>query len=111
MAAVKKNGEQVGVFDIDHLPNQVQRQQVVWLAPEEWPLQLRALQATDRIMLDKAHHKTFNGYGLILKPHRQSAKMHGRFGPQINCLAGRIYGFRRCLIANKLVKYGTYYVI
>ena len=53
-----KNGEQVGVFDIDHLPNQVQRQQVVWLAPEEWPLQLRALQATDRIMLDKAHHKT-----------------------------------------------------
>ncbi|MSD84004.1 tRNA lysidine(34) synthetase TilS [Lactobacillus curvatus] len=55
-----KNGEQIGIFDIDHLPNQVQRQQVVWLAPKDWPLQLSALQATDRIMLDKTHHKTIH---------------------------------------------------
>ncbi|KRM24459.1 tRNA lysidine(34) synthetase TilS [Latilactobacillus graminis] len=65
-----ENDEQIGIFEIEHLPNHVQYQNVIWLAPKDWPLQVKPVVANDRIMLDNTHHKTIQRLWIDTKTAR-----------------------------------------
>lgn len=61
------NNEQIGIFEINHLPRKLSGQQLIWLADEQWPIIVKPCQLTDAIMIDKTHHKTLKRLFIDLK--------------------------------------------
>lgn len=64
---VLPNNEQIGIFEINHLPRKLSGQQLIWLAAEQWPIVAKPCQLTDAIMIDKTHHKTLKRLFIDLK--------------------------------------------
>lgn len=75
---VLPNNEQIGIFEINHLPRKLSGQQLIWLADEQWPIVAKPCQLTDTIMIDKTHHKTLKRLFIDLKvPHEKRQNSWG----------------------------------
>ena len=61
------NTEQIGVFDLQHLPSQVTAQQIIWLSAADWPLQVQKLVGTDQLLIENGHHKSIRRLFIDLK--------------------------------------------
>ncbi|MCP8857239.1 tRNA lysidine(34) synthetase TilS [Latilactobacillus fuchuensis] len=61
------NTERIGVFDLEHLPQKVTSQQVIWLTSTDWPLTVQQLTGSERLAIGHEHTKSIKRLFIDLK--------------------------------------------
>ncbi|SPC36868.1 tRNA lysidine(34) synthetase TilS [Latilactobacillus fuchuensis] len=61
------NAERIGVFDLEHLPQKVTSQQVIWLTSTDWPLTVQQLTGSERLAIGHEHTKSIKRLFIDLK--------------------------------------------